>query len=135
MNEHEAQRIAGAISLARTDWPTQQVLTLIRTKLMDRPRRDVFVALAWVASEPTSTTPYRVLESGPWWQAVGIEGTTAPRNPYDPTTACDVCSLPENRHTDLSGHEFVSAHDAMRRRDTSPKPPLPRRHDTEEPNQ
>jgi len=129
MNEHEAQRIADAISHARPDWPARQVLTLIESKLIDRPRRDVFVALAWVASEAASTTPYRVLEAGPWWRAVAVDATNtggAPRNLFDPTTACDTCSQPEHRHGSTSGHEFVSVLDANRRRDQTPKPPLPR---------
>lgn len=130
MNEHEAQRIAAAISCARPDWPARQVLTLISSKLADRPRRDVFVALAWVASETDSATPYRVLESGPWWRAAGADATDsgggAPRTPFDPKTSCDECSQPEHRHVAHSGHEFVSVHDAMRRRQDAPKPPLPR---------
>ena len=127
MNEHEAQRIASAISRARPDWPEQQLLTLISSKLADRPRRDVFVALAWIASERETTSPYRVLESGPWWLAAAVDGqTTGRREPFDPTRACDVCSQPETRHGPLSGHDFESVVDAKRRRDDTPKPPLPR---------
>ncbi|MBU2693853.1 hypothetical protein [Pimelobacter sp. 30-1] len=126
MNEHEAQRIACAISRARPDWPERQVRTLIETRLLDRPRRDVFVALAWVASERTSASPYRVLEAGPWWQAAAVDGTTSPRQPFTTATACDVCSQPAQRHTAHSGHEFVSVADAARARTDDPKPRLPR---------
>lgn len=46
--------------------------------------------------------------------------------PYDPTSACDTCSLPAHRHGPTSGHEFVSVVEAARSRDTRTKPPLPR---------
>jgi hypothetical protein len=112
MDDHEAQRIAAAMHAARPDWPAASVLTLIRKKLIDRPRRDVFVALAWVASEPASHTPARVLEAGPWWRAVAIEGAPVKPNVWEPHLVCTTCSRPEAqcnsvRHAD-DGHPFVS---------------------------
>jgi hypothetical protein len=93
MDDHEAQRIAHAMHAARPDWPASSLLTLIRKKLIDRPRRDVFVALAWVASEPNSATPARVLEAGPWWRAAGVEGNSTNRpDPWEPNTICTTCS-------------------------------------------
>ncbi|WP_418061787.1 hypothetical protein [Pimelobacter simplex] len=126
MNEHEAQRIAGAISRARPDWPERQIMTLIEARLMDRPRRDVFVALAWVASERTTASPYRVLEAGPWWRAVAVDGTSTPRSPFTAATACDICSQLAHRHTASGGHDFISVADAARARTGAPKPRLPR---------
>jgi hypothetical protein len=110
MDDHEAQRIAAAMHAARPDWPASSLLTLIRKKLIDRPRRDVFVALAWVASEPNSATPARVLEAGPWWRAAGIEGGTSPRQPFDPRSTCSTCGKSQaactaNPHAE---HEFLS---------------------------
>jgi hypothetical protein len=114
MNDHEAQRIADALHAARPDWPARSLLTLIRKHLIDRPRRDVFVALAWVASEPASHTPARVLESGPWWRAAGVEGTVANRpEPWEPDKICTTCSGTREqcdnrpRYAD-DDHEFVS---------------------------
>lgn len=131
MNENERDRIAGAISILRPDWPAASIRTLLdRPMLRDRPRRDVAVALAWVACESKSQTPARVLESGPWWQAAGIEGTdnggAVTTGRLDPTGTCDTCAQPEHRHGPTSGHEFVSVVEAARSRDTSPKPRLPR---------
>jgi hypothetical protein len=112
MNDHEAQRIAAAMHAARPDWPASSVLTLIRKKLIDRPRRDVFVALAWVASEPASHTPARVLEAGPWWRAAGIEGAATKPTPWEPHLICTTCSKTEDRckATRFAGddHPFVS---------------------------
>jgi hypothetical protein len=120
MDDHEAQRIAAAMHAARPDWPASSLLTLIRKKLIDRPRRDVFVALAWVASEPNSATPARVLEAGPWWRAVAVEGSPVKPNVWEPHLVCTTCSRPEAmckavRHAD-DDHPFVSR--AANARDT-----------------
>lgn len=74
MNDLEAERVAAAIHELRPDWPRTSLLTLIRSKLIQKPRRDVIVALGWVAADETSKTPARVLETGPWWKAAGVEG-------------------------------------------------------------
>lgn len=111
MNEHETERIAAAMNQARPDWPLQQLRTLLRDqRVVDRPRRDVFVALAWVASEPHSASPYRVLENGPWWRAAGIEGSTTRREPWDPGGNCANCSEPEDRCRALwaEDHDYIS---------------------------
>lgn len=115
MNDHEIQRIAAAAHQLRPDWPASSVATLIRKNLADRPRRDVAVALAWVACETATSTPARVLETGPWWRAAGVEGTTR-REPFDPTTTCGICGQPEHRcnANPHSGHEFVSSVAATR---------------------
>ena len=126
MNDHEAQRIAHAANAMRPDWPTASVLTLIRANLMDRPRRDVAVALAWVACESGSHTPARVLESGPWWTAAAVAGdTTGRREPYDPATHCSVCSkADDHRHPD--DHPFESAITRARRLAAEARRDLPR---------
>lgn len=109
MNGHEIERIASAIHAARPDWPTAQLRTLITEKLADRPRRDVFVALAWIASEPASANPYRVLESGPWWIAAAVAGdTTGRREVFNPATCCGTCSKP-NDHRHPKDHPFETA--------------------------
>lgn len=110
MNEHEAQRIATAMHQLRPDWPASSLLTLIRKHLIDRPRRDVTVALAWVACESASHTPARVLESGPWWRAAGVEGTVTARQPFDPRSTCGICGKTEQqcRANPHGEHEFQS---------------------------
>jgi len=115
MNEHEATRIAAAIHELRPDWPASSLKTLILKHLANKPRRDVTVALGWVACEANTATPARVLEAGPWWRAAGIEGTAAQRDVYDATTHCDVCSVRQDRHI-AADHEFISAGQHMARR-------------------
>lgn len=113
MNDHEAQRIAAAMHELRPDWPTNSLLTLLRKKLIDKPRRDVTVALSWVACESNSATPARVLEAGPWWRAACIENTTSATTSFDPATCCTVCSKPDDgRHPE--DHRFQSENDRRR---------------------
>lgn len=89
MNEYEIDRIAAAFHQLRPDWPTKQLRTLLTDRLADRPRRDVAVALAWVASESGSASPYRVLENGPWWRAVAADQPDADRRrPPKPEDEC-----------------------------------------------
>jgi hypothetical protein len=124
MNTHEAERIAAAMHEARPDWPTSSVLTLIRKSLLDKPRRDVFVALAWVASEPNSHTPARVLESGPWWRAAGVEGATSKREQPGRDERCSVCSEAHAkcRQVWADDHEFEAASTAAKRKaESNPK--------------
>ena len=82
MNDHEKDRIAAALNQARPDWPIKSIRTMLdRPQLSDRPRRDVFVALAWIACEPGTATPARVIEAGPWWKAAAAEGALVNRHP------------------------------------------------------
>lgn len=115
MNEHEIARLAASLHQARPDWPVKQLVTLMGDKRMaDRPRRDVFVALAWVACESNTATPYRVLEAGPWWRAAAVEGQAQAREPYDASTFCGVCGEPRHRcELKWAGdHEFESVQHA-----------------------
>lgn len=90
MNETEVSRIAAAINALRPDWPTSSIRTLIAKKLGHRARRDVAVALAWVACESDSKTPARVLEAGPWWTAAaGADDATS--RPPKREEACQIC--------------------------------------------
>lgn len=113
MNELEIARIADAMSRLRSDWPAKQLVTLLHhDSLVGRPRRDVLVALVWVASEAGTASPYRVLEAGPWWRAAAVDDTPAPRREtYDPGENCSVCSLTQDRcrRTWTGDHEYVSA--------------------------
>jgi hypothetical protein len=121
MNEHEIVRIAAAMHAARPDWNAASVATLIRKNLADRPRRDVFVALAWVASEPSSSTPARVLEAGPWWKAAGAGDTFTTGHQHvakvygftegDPREVCSECGMHRHecvRRSATNGHTFLS---------------------------
>lgn len=121
MNDLEIARIAGAVSTLRPDWPTQSLITLLRTKLANRPRRDVAVALVWVACDSDTLTPARVLEAGPWWKATSADGSSSLRTPYDAAGVCAICSHPAPRCRAVfsQDHDFVSV---ARRRSVTPAP-------------
>jgi hypothetical protein len=93
MEEHEIDRIAAAMHQLRPDWPVKSLKTMLHNPtLKDRPRRDVCVALAWVACEPNTATPGRVLEAGPWWRAAAIENAGGgPRDNIPNHLRCAVC--------------------------------------------
>lgn len=75
MNENEIGRIAAAVNCLRPDWPIGSLSTLLnRAELVRRPRRDVAIALTWVACDSETKTPARVIEGGPWWMATSAEG-------------------------------------------------------------
>ena len=67
MNRTEVERLAGMANKLRPDWPWNALCTFIEGHLTDRAYRDVAVALAFVACDPDTRTPKRVLEAGPWW--------------------------------------------------------------------
>jgi len=80
LTENEIDRITAAVSALRPDWPAKSLHTLIADKLAHRTRRDVAVALTWVACDSDTKSPGRVLENGPWWTGLGQE-QRVPRNP------------------------------------------------------
>jgi hypothetical protein len=111
MNDIEAQRIAAAINQLRPDWPVASLVTLLaRPGLTHRHRRDVAVALAWVACDADTRTPARVLEDGPWWTAVAERVGYRPP-PFD--TVCATCSRTREMCERIDGgdHEFISNHE------------------------
>jgi hypothetical protein len=74
MNDNEINRIAAMGNALRPDWPVSSLRTLLASdELRSKSRRDMAVALAWVACETDTKTPKRVVESGPWWRAANIE--------------------------------------------------------------
>lgn len=124
MNEVEISRIAAAISDLRPDWPASSIRSVLnRPELKNRPRRDVAVALAWVACEAETKTPARVTENGPWWRAAAADtdvthshtGRTVGRS-ADGRDVCGICDMFREdceRRAPLSGHEFVSRADCL----------------------
>lgn len=107
MNEIEAHRIAAALNQLRPDWPVSSLKTLLaKPMLANRHRRDVAVALTWVACDSASKTPARVLEAGPWWTATAeAGGNTAPRPPRR-EEACTVCGKRDEDHRADYDHPF-----------------------------
>lgn len=72
IEKHHAETIAAAINILRPDWPTKSITTIIGRNLINRPYRDLAIALTIIATDPTSKTPARICEDGPWWHALTL---------------------------------------------------------------
>lgn len=135
MNQTEVERLAAAVAELRTDWPVGSLRTFIARDLSHRAYRDVAVAFAWIATDPDTQTPKRVLEAGPWWAAT--QATTGDRHPAtvrysdacttcgrDQTT-CQSARQPGDNHEYLSV-EMVARERARRYRHERDRPRIPR---------
>ncbi len=99
MMKTEAERLAAATNQLRPDWPVASVMTFLgKPELSRRAYRDVAVALAWVATDPLTQTPARLLEAGPWWRATQTQGETftaasmrCTDHPTEPAGRCQPC--------------------------------------------
>jgi len=117
VNEVEIARIAAATNQLRPDWPASSLVTLLnRPALVNRHRRDVAVALAWVACDSTSKTPARVLEAGPWWNAIAEADGGAPRVHW--LDRCFTCNQSEAacKRVNTGDHEYIANGDAHDKR-------------------
>jgi hypothetical protein len=74
----EHARLAAAANLLRPDWPTASLQTMLDRDHAPRPIADLAVALVAVAMDPTSKTPARLAEHGPWWNLGRDEPTPQP---------------------------------------------------------
>lgn len=79
MDDVARDRIAAAVNMLRPDWPVASLRTLMgKPELRNRPARDVAVAMTWVACDPRSETPARVLLAGAWWRAANANAEKTP---------------------------------------------------------
>lgn len=106
MNANECARLAAAINLLRPEWPAESLRTFIARNLGNRPYLDAAVALTYVACDPDSTTPGRVMQDGPWWFVGKYD---EPPRPKPPCNQCrewhpgeDRCPPPPAR--DVAGY-------------------------------
>jgi len=81
----EAERLAAMGNALRPDWPVRSLMTLL-AEFRDRAYRDVAVAVAYIATDPQTTTPGRLRESGPWWRTTEEQRTP----PVGRATPCGV---------------------------------------------
>lgn len=74
---NEIERLAAATNAIRPDWPVQSLRTHLASQHGARTFRDLAVALAWIATDPATKTPARLLENGPWWAATSVNSVKA----------------------------------------------------------
>lgn len=118
MTPIELHRLAGAIATLRPDWPASSLQTFLDRHFAYRPIRDVAVALTYVALDPDTTNPGRVLEAGPWWQASATSDVPrtindCPRHPehglrIDTRTGNSTCA---GCHVDAHADDSSAIHD------------------------
>lgn len=99
LSHEEVHRLAAALNSLRPDWPARSIATFIDRELKARTYRETAVALAWVATDPTTETPKRVLEQGPWWLAtraqaatVSVIPTRCGEHPEHRASSCPECT-------------------------------------------
>ncbi len=98
ISRDETERLAAMANALRPDWPLKSLTTFIVNELTRRTYREVAIALAWVATDPATDTPKRMLEAGPWWNAsraqaatVSVVVTRCPEHPEHPAARCPAC--------------------------------------------
>lgn len=131
MNQTEAHRLTAAVCALRPDWPLASVSGWIAKNLLDRPYRDAAVALTWVATDPETKTPARVLEAGPWWRAVVAGGeatvsaitTMCGEHPSERALNCRQCEADAQTADHATGAAAVL--DALRAAPRLPRPTAP----------
>lgn len=103
MTPTEIDRAAVAIHGLRPDWPASSLRTFIMNNLAAYGYRDAVLALAWIATDPNTRKPGRVLEPGPWWDTSRRSTDPLPEPPTpDPAEPrCWVCGITEQAHADL----------------------------------
>lgn len=78
MDKHEIDRLAAAVHALRPDWPLRSVVTFVAREIGTYAYQDAAVMLAWVATDPDTKTPRRVMENGPWRHAIVDRRTVQP---------------------------------------------------------
>ena len=103
ISRDETERLAAMANAMRPDWPTKSLVTFISRELTQRTYREAAVALAWIATDPATVTPRRMLEQGPWWLAsraqaatVSVIATRCGEHPAHPAARCPECPTPED---------------------------------------
>ena len=98
ISRDETERLAAMANALRPDWPLKSLTTFIVNELTRRTYREVAIALAWIATDPATDTPKRMLEAGPWWNAsraqaatVSVVVTRCGEHPEHPAARCPAC--------------------------------------------
>ena len=86
--DNELDRLAAMGNALRADWPVRSLRTHLAKNHATRAYRDLAVALAWIAADPQTQTPARLIEAGPWWKATAVDA---------PTVTHPVVHCPEHR--------------------------------------
>ena len=86
MLSEEIDRLAQSVNALRPDWGAHDLKTFIANQLPDRNYTDAAKAFAMIATDPTTRSPARILQPGPWWGDKPTAGGGT--GGYGPTCRC-----------------------------------------------
>ena len=84
----EIDRLAQAVNALRPDWRINSLKTFIANNLANRSYRDAVAAFVWIAADPETRTPSRILNNGPWWPGHEAQTQSSGTGGYGPTCRC-----------------------------------------------
>ena len=122
LSDTEVSRLADSIHAGRPDWNPRSLRAFIAAKMRGYAFADAFVALAVVAADPTSETPARVLEPGPWWTATRANRTDTT---YRPGPDGNPCTVPGHEHERSDRCRLCRAEDLAGTETTAPARTVP----------
>ena len=111
LTREDAARIADAITVLRPTWTQNRLMALMANPAIRARRqpKDVAAAFAWIALDPDTREPTRILESGPWWGTADVAAaTTGPTYRYTNPRDCGICNKPE-AECRKDGHDYTPA--------------------------
>jgi hypothetical protein len=92
ITDNELSRLADMVQALRPEWPARTTRSFLARSMRNRTYADLMLALAAVCADPESTSPARVEQPGPWWQAAKANAgrSSVPEvGPGRGVTACD----------------------------------------------
>lgn len=90
IDKNQGERLAAMANAVRPDWSVKSLMTML-ARFRDKPYRDLAVALAWIAADADTTTPGRLAEAGPWWDAAVADTPVSARPTPIPPKKCPRC--------------------------------------------
>ena len=93
MLPEEIDRLAQAVNALRPDWAARDLKTFIANQLPDRGYLAAAKAFAEIATDPTTRSPARILQPGPWWGDKPTAGGGT--GGYGPVCQCGKTRPPE----------------------------------------
>ena len=86
MLSEEIDRLAQSVNALRPDWGAHDLKTFIANQLPNRGYLEAAKAFAEIATDPTTRSPARILQPGPWWGDKPTAGGGT--GGYGPTCRC-----------------------------------------------
>lgn len=126
ITDNELTRLADMVQALRPEWPSRTTRAFLARSMRNRAYADLCAALAVVCADPESTSPARVEQPGPWWQAAKANAGRSSVPEVGPGRGVAAC--------DRVGHEHEAARNCRACRaerlaeteaDTTPLQPAP----------